>query len=90
MGYALPDLIDLDRYPIDDLAGRGAALVESCIARMRDTAMCHLPGSCAQMRLNALGPRRLRAGRQPIGCAPSAAPTRGATPTNTRKGTRSE
>ena len=44
MGYALPDLIDLDRYPIDDLAGRGAALVESCIARVRDTAMCHLPG----------------------------------------------
>ena len=44
MSYALSDLIDLDRYPIDDLDGRGAGLVDECIVRMRDTAMCHLPG----------------------------------------------
>ncbi len=44
MSYALTDLIDLERYPIDDLTGRGATLVDTCTARLRETAMCHLPG----------------------------------------------
>ena len=44
MSYTLRDLIDLDRYPIDDLEGRGNSLVQDCVARLRDTAICHLPG----------------------------------------------
>ncbi|MCB1739713.1 MAG: hypothetical protein KDK91_05035 [Gammaproteobacteria bacterium] len=44
MGYSLADLVDLERYPIDDLNGRGAGLVASCIRAIRETAICHLPG----------------------------------------------
>ena len=42
--YALQDLVDLDRYPIDDLDGRGRDLVAHGRAQLRDHAMCHLPG----------------------------------------------
>ena len=44
MSYSLTDLIDVERYPIDDLQGHGAHLVETCQQVIRDTAICHLPG----------------------------------------------
>jgi len=62
MSYSLSDLVDIERYPIDDLSGRGADLVASCIERMRNTAMCHLPGfvraeAVEAIRLEALARR---------------------------------
>ena len=42
--YTLQDLVDLDRYPIDDLDGRGRDLVAQGRAHLSDHAMCHLPG----------------------------------------------
>ena len=38
------DLIDVDRYPIDDLEGRGRPMVEAIRRSMADTVLCALPG----------------------------------------------
>lgn len=43
MAYSLDDLIDLDEYPINDLEGAGAALLDRCRTMLRESAMCHLP-----------------------------------------------
>ncbi|MBL6598237.1 MAG: hypothetical protein ISP41_05050 [Alphaproteobacteria bacterium] len=43
MAYELKDLVDLDRYPIDDLDGAGAALLQSCQDDLANGAICHLP-----------------------------------------------
>ena len=38
-------MVDLDRYPITDLASpAGQALVEACRARFADAVLCELPG----------------------------------------------
>ena len=44
MPWTLADFVDLDRYPIDDLAGRGAALVARCRVDLAGQALCLLPG----------------------------------------------
>jgi hypothetical protein len=38
------DQIDVDRYPIDDLEGRGRPMVEAIRRSMADTVLCALPG----------------------------------------------
>ncbi|MGB0555138.1 MAG: HalD/BesD family halogenase [Alphaproteobacteria bacterium] len=43
MAYQLKDLVNLERYPIDDLDGAGATLLQSCQDSLADGAMCHLP-----------------------------------------------
>ncbi len=40
---ALGDFVDLARYPIDDLEGRGAGLLADCRASLETTALCSLP-----------------------------------------------
>jgi hypothetical protein len=42
--WNLDDLVDLDRYPIDDLTGKGRSLLADCQAALNETALCHLPG----------------------------------------------
>ena len=41
--YTLDELIDLERYPINDLDGRGKELVSECQQSLEDLAVCHLP-----------------------------------------------
>ena len=43
MPYELKDLVDLERYPIDDLDMAGATLLQSCQESLAEGAMCHLP-----------------------------------------------
>ena len=42
MTYQLKDLVNLERYPINDLDGAGAPLLRSCRNSLSDDAMCHL------------------------------------------------
>ena len=44
MSYSLVDLIDTDRYPIDQLDSSGRELVEECRRKLDKQAMCALPG----------------------------------------------
>lgn len=37
-------LVDLERYPVDDLTGRGAAVVATHAEQLRTTGVCILPG----------------------------------------------
>ena len=38
------DLIDIGRYPVDEVDGAGAALVERCRADLEATGACQLDG----------------------------------------------
>ena len=42
MAYLLEDLVDLDRYPIDDLDNLGAMLLQSCQKELTEGSICHL------------------------------------------------
>lgn len=42
--WTLEELVDLERYPIHDLSGRGEALLAECRRALDGTALCHLPG----------------------------------------------
>ena len=40
----LPDVVDLERYPIDDLSGAGARLARSCKSEFSRSVLLELPG----------------------------------------------
>lgn len=52
--WNLGELVDLDRYPIGDLAGGGRALLAQCRQTLDETALCHLPGFLRESAVNAV------------------------------------
>ena len=50
----LHSLVDLDRYPIDDLDGRGTALLKACQSALQESALCYLPNFLLPETLNSI------------------------------------
>ena len=57
-GVVARDLVDIDRYPIDDLTSPGGReLLARCHADLAATGACQLTGSCVPRRSTS-SPRR--------------------------------